>query len=195
VAKLIGATLPQHKIDGLDISDVITGQSNQSPHDVLYFYYEINNLEALRSGKWKLELPRTYRSQNGRPGGKNGKSVDYVPLKINAPELYDLDADPGQQHNVAAKHPKVRKKLLAAANRMRADLGDDLMKCDGPGRRQPGRVAENPVYPSTPAFPKAFDAKYRPGLPTKSTAGGNQQTITGASLRAAQRVQGAKRKG
>ena len=64
VAQLIGAELPDHKIDGLDISAVILGKTDKSPHEVLYFYYNANDLEALRSGKWKLELPRAYTGRS-----------------------------------------------------------------------------------------------------------------------------------
>ena len=84
IARLIGAKLPPNKIDGLDISEVITGKTDQSPHDVLYFYYHKDDLEALRSGKWKLELARSYRSLNGRPGGKNGRPVPYVAAEDSA---------------------------------------------------------------------------------------------------------------
>ena len=167
IASLIGAKLPELKIDGLDICEVITGKSDTSPHDVLYFYYNKNSLEALRSGKWKLELPRTYRTMRGQPVGKEGKMGSYTNLKITRPQLYDLDADPGQQHDVADENPEVLKALLADADRMRAELGDDQTKQPGPQRRKPGRVNENALYPSDPDFPKAFDAKYRPGLKAK----------------------------
>ena len=140
IARLIGGRLPEHKIDGLDISDVILGRSTQSPHEVLYYYYHVNSLEALRSGKWKLELPRTYQSLNGRPGGHGGKPVRYDMLKVHGPELYDLNVDPGQKHNVAEKYPEVLAKMLAYAEQAREELGDDLTDHEGSGRREPGRL-------------------------------------------------------
>jgi hypothetical protein len=156
--------LPAHKIDGLDISDVITGKSDKSPHEVLYFYYHQNDLESLRSGKWKLEMARSYNSLNGRPGGKDGKMVQYESLKIPQPALYDLDSDVGQKRDVSADYPDVMKKLMMYVDATRADLGDGLVKQKGAGRRQSGRAGKDAVYPSDPAFPKAFDAKYRPGM-------------------------------
>src|SRR5205814_4960523 len=40
LAKLTGAALPKHKIDGLDIWPLISGQPNaKSPHDALYYYW------------------------------------------------------------------------------------------------------------------------------------------------------------
>ena len=47
--------------------------------------------------------------------------------------LYNLKEDPGQKRNVARKHPEVVKRLEAAAERMRADLGDGAQA--GTGRR------------------------------------------------------------
>ena len=130
--------LPEHKIDGLDITDVITGKTTKSPHEVLFFYYGQNNLEALRSGKWKLELPRYYQSLNGHPGGHGGMPAPYDSLKIAAPELYDLDADPGQKHNVADRYPDVLAKMLAYAEQAREEFGDGLTHHPGTGRRSPG---------------------------------------------------------
>jgi arylsulfatase A len=164
IARLIGARLPANRIDGLDISDVISGKSDRSPHEVLYFYYHQNDLEALRSGKWKLEMPRSYNSLNGRPGGKNGRPVPYESLKIPQAALYDLDSDAGQKHDLSAEQPEVLKKLTKYVDEIRADLGDGLAKRKGSGRREPGRAGTNAVYPSDPDFPKAFEAKYRPGL-------------------------------
>ena len=142
VARLIGGRLPDHKIDGLDISDVILGKTAISPHEVLYFYYGQNNLEALRSGKWKLELPRRYASLNGRPGGRGGMPAKYESLAVSAPELYDLDADPGQKNNLAARHPDVLERMLAYAEKAREELGDGLTQRSGTGRREPGRLPD-----------------------------------------------------
>ena len=64
-------------------------------------------------------------------------------------------------------------KLLAAADRMRAELGDGLTKQFGTGRRKPGRVTDQDVFPSDPAFPKAIEAKYRPGV---KEAGGKEKS-------------------
>ncbi len=169
VAKLIGAPLPPNKIDGLDISGVMLGRTHQSPHEALYFYYHLNDLEALRSGKWKLEMARQYRSLDGKPGGKNGRPAQYVQLTIPQPALYDLDADPGEKTDVAAANPEVMKKLLAYAESAREDLGDGLAKRKGTGRREHEAITEGTaIYPSEAGFPKAFDKKYQPGVAVKS---------------------------
>ena len=67
IAKLIGTHLPKHKIDGKDISALLTGDG-KSPREAYYFYYG-NQLQAVRQGKWKLHFPHGYRTMAGKPGG------------------------------------------------------------------------------------------------------------------------------
>ena len=72
VAGLIGAELPEHKIDGKDIWPIIAGEEGaQSPHQAYYFYYG-RQLQAMRMGDWKLHFPHGYRTMAGKPGGKGG---------------------------------------------------------------------------------------------------------------------------
>ncbi len=139
VAKLIGAKPPQHKIDGKDIWPLLSAKKGaKSPHDALFFYYKATELQAMRSGKWKLILPHKYRSLNGRKGGDNGLPVSY---ETNTAELglYDLSQDIGEQKNLARQHPEIVAELMKKIEAMRADLGDKLTKTQGNGRREPGR--------------------------------------------------------
>jgi arylsulfatase A len=165
VAKLTGAKLPERKIDGLDISEVITGKTDQSPHAALAFYYGANALEAVRAGKWKLEFPRRYATLDGKPGGSDGKAPEYVSRKITKAELYDLNTDPGEKHDVAAQNPAVMAQMQAHAEVFRADLGDDLTNRKGPNRREPGRTGADATYPSDAGFEKSPDPAYHPGSP------------------------------
>ena len=139
VARLIDASLPDHRIDGKDIWPLMSGVSDaKSPHEALYFYYHANDLEALRSGRWKLVLPHTYRSLTGQPG-RDGTPGGYSHPKCGL-ELYDLENDVGEQHNVIDKHPEVVSRLQALAERARDDLGDSLTDREGRNRRPPGRL-------------------------------------------------------
>ena len=63
------------------------------------------------------------------------RNTDY-----SAPELYDLATDRAESRDVAAANPEVVKRLQAAAESARADLGDSLTNRVGPGVREPGRV-------------------------------------------------------
>jgi len=143
IAKLTGTKSPAHTIDGKDIWALMSGRPGaKSPHEAL-FYYRGWALEAVRSGKWKLHLPHSYRSLGGRKGGTGGKPVKYEQGKIGL-ALFDLEKDIGEQHDVSAKHPKVVKRLLGLAGKMREDLGDSKKKMKGKNRRQPGRIGSQP---------------------------------------------------
>ena len=145
IAKLVGAELPKHKIDGLDVWPLIAGEKEaRNPHEAYFFYYEQSQLQAVTSGdgRWKLQLPHTFRTLAGRPGGTNGIPAKYEPAKVPEPELFDLKKDVREIKNVAAEHPEIVQHLLALAEQARDDLGDTLTKREGRGVREPGRVPE-----------------------------------------------------
>jgi arylsulfatase len=142
IAHRLRARLPSHKIDGLDVWPIISGQSHaKNPHRAYWFYYETNDLEAVISGdgRWKLQLPHTYRTLGDHPGGSDGFPATYEQRQIEKNELYNLINDVREQTNVAAQHPDVVKRLEAEAERARKDLGDTLTKRVGRGVREPGR--------------------------------------------------------
>ena len=144
IAKLVGAKLPDHKIDGLDIWPLLSGQHGaKNPHEAYFFYYENNQLQSVMSGQWKLQLPHTYRTLAGNPGGRDGVPAPYQQRKIEQSELYDLGNDISEATNVAGQHQDVVKRLEALAEQAREELGDSLTKRTGTGVRESGRVADN----------------------------------------------------
>lgn len=139
VAKLIGAELPKHKIDGKDISPLMFGTAGaKSPHEAYYYYWGAH-LHAIRSGKWKLHFPHPYRTLKGRKGGAGGKPVRYEQGKTGL-ELYNMEEDISESKDVAAQHSDVVARLKALAEKAREDLGDSATKQKGKGVRQPGRL-------------------------------------------------------
>ena len=141
LAAWIGAELPDHPIDGRDVRPLLTGEPGaRNPHEAYWNYYAKNELQAVTSGDgmWKLVLPHNYRSMKGRPGGKDGSSAGTGDARVVEPELYQLNEDFQESHNVAAQHPDVVSKLMAEADKARAELGDSLMKMEGSGARPPG---------------------------------------------------------
>jgi arylsulfatase A-like enzyme len=125
-AELLGAPLPAHPIDGLSITPLMTGENQPSPHEALYFYWG-NNLQAIRSGKWKLHFPHPYRTLNGEPGGTDGIPAPYQNATIEE-SLYDLENDPGESKDVASEFPDVVARLRTLAGTARKELGDGSQK-------------------------------------------------------------------
>ena len=137
IAGICGADLPERKIDGLDVLPVLKGESGaENPHEAYYIYYRENELHAVISGQWKLNLPHTYRSLVAG-GGQNGLPADYQQLESGL-ELYNLEKDVSEREDVAAQHPEVVDRLLQLAEKAREDLGDRLTEREGANRRPAG---------------------------------------------------------
>jgi arylsulfatase A-like enzyme len=129
--RLAGGSVPtDRKIDGRDISPLLLGQTDRSPHEARY-YYKGYKLEAVRRGPWKLAL-----GPQSEARGTQEKSSD-----ASAPgvRLYNLDTDIGERNNVAAQHPDVVQQLQSLAVQMAAELGDGK---PGPGVRPAGQVEQ-----------------------------------------------------
>lgn len=115
-AALAGVALPTDRvIDGHDMTALLRAQRDAvSGHDAGgFFYYQIEQLQAVRSGPWKLYLPLAEK--------RFGLSKKTIPFDA---ELYHLLDDVGEAHNVIADHPDVVARLSAMADAARADLGD-----------------------------------------------------------------------
>jgi arylsulfatase A-like enzyme len=113
LVRLAGGELPaDRRIDGRDVFELLVAEPGaRSPHEAFYFFRG-NELEAVRSGPWKLHLEGS--------------------------QLYDLDRDPGEARDVAALHPAEVARLRELAAAIEGDLGRSGV---GPGCRSPGRVA------------------------------------------------------
>ena len=136
VAEIIGANLPNHKIDGKSILNLVTGKNDKSPQEAYYFYYG-QQLQAIRMGKWKLHFPHSYRTMAGNPGGTGGIPTKYSQSKIGL-SLFNLHNDIAESIDVKANHPKVLAKMLKLGEKMRKELGDQGSK--GKGQRSAGRL-------------------------------------------------------
>lgn len=104
---LAGVALPDAELDGKDISPVLFGGAQQSPHEELVLF---NNEDpvAIRTQRWK------YVSGDYFLAG-------FRPTDPKYPQLYDLNADPAENYSVADRHPDVladmRRRLAAARTR------------------------------------------------------------------------------
>jgi uncharacterized sulfatase len=143
---LVSANIPvptDRVIDGKDILPVLTS-SAPSPHEAV-FSTDGRRLRSIRSGKWKLHvLPPAPREQKvWRPNEPwtDPRAPDGVrllaPFEQYHPSafpglltgdppgpmaLFDLQADPGEQHNVAKANPEVVRRLKALFDRINRDV-------------------------------------------------------------------------
>lgn len=105
-ATLAGAAVPDDRmIDGVDQSDYLLEPTAQSNRDVFYYYIG-NELQAVRKGKWKLLL--------ANPTLEFGYVND--PYR-SEPELYDLENDISEQHDLKDEFPGKLEELLDLAER------------------------------------------------------------------------------
>ena len=97
-----GVPLPaEHPFDGVDLLPYLTGKQEGSPHPSLcwqiFFGNAVQGQVAIRRGNWKLH--------------------QFAPVttgpKPEAWALYDVAADPGESHDLAAQHPEVVRELAA----------------------------------------------------------------------------------
>jgi uncharacterized sulfatase len=109
---LAGVEPPQDRtIDGRNILGLMTGEADQTPHEAFYFYH-VNELEAIRSGKWKFVRNIHHYvwpipvDKETTPMGKIGSGrLGRWPL------LHDLDIDPGESYNLIDRFPEVGERL------------------------------------------------------------------------------------
>jgi len=142
VALAGGAVPTTPVIDGRDITPILLGQSKESAREA-HYYFSGYDLQAVRQGRWKLALA----PQSDGLGKNAAKTAPGL-------RLYDLDAEIGEQTDVAARHPEVVAKLKALADKMSAEIGGRA-----PAARRPaGEVkAAKTLYPTADDTPK--DAK------------------------------------
>jgi arylsulfatase A-like enzyme len=108
-------------IDGKNIISLMTDPKAKTPHEAFFYYFE-GQLEAVRSGDWKLILAHN-RWEKPFPMG-----------------LYNLKKDISEQNDVSAENPEIVKYLTGLTDKMRLELGDKIIPTRGRGIRPPGRL-------------------------------------------------------
>jgi arylsulfatase A-like enzyme len=148
LAALCGADLPDDRtIDGRDICALLLGDGT-SPHEA-FFYYQQDDLEAVRSGRWKLHfLKRRRLNHDDIAEAVRTGTFSLSPADLREPlqALYDLSIDPGETTDVydvvAREQPEVIAALEAHAERARQSIGDAATDRVGDDVRPIGRVEQ-----------------------------------------------------
>jgi arylsulfatase A-like enzyme len=97
---LAGAEIPKDRvIDGRDIWNIIRSEKMHNELSKPFYYYNKNQLEAVRYGDWKYHQ-------------KKGETF-----------LYNLRHDHGESKNIITENPEIEKELLAYFNAMEHKLG------------------------------------------------------------------------
>jgi arylsulfatase A-like enzyme len=130
LAEFAGAALPNDRIiDGKNMAPILENRPGAKSLYEAFYCYQRDQLQAVRSGPWKLYVPLENKLIN--LAGKTAPS---------AARLVDVLADPGETTNLAAQKPEVVRRLTAFAENARRDLGD--VGRPSSGQRPAGRVAD-----------------------------------------------------
>jgi arylsulfatase A-like enzyme len=105
--ELAGAT-PPADVDGISFVPTLLGRTReQRQHDYLYWeFYEQGGKQAVRQGPWKAVRLRALTPRRA------------------VVELYHLDDDPAEEHDVAAEHPDVVARLTGLMREAHRDEGE-----------------------------------------------------------------------
>ena len=87
-----GVAIPKDSLDGVNLLPFLTGANAAAPHEALY--WRSGRRMAIREGDWKL-----VRSDTRAP-------EDTAGMTLAGAALYDVRADPGEAHDLAARDPE-----------------------------------------------------------------------------------------
>jgi len=135
LSEIIGAQMPDDRVfDGQSLMPIVEGEILTRSPDEPFFYYNCENLQAIRIGDWKVHLPRTAEQL---PFWEKNKAF----VGMAAPILYNLQTDAGESIDQAANHPEIVSQMLATAEEAREELGE--YQQHGSGQRATGTAIPN----------------------------------------------------
>ncbi|MCM2369618.1 sulfatase-like hydrolase/transferase [Aporhodopirellula aestuarii] len=135
IATVSGAALPtDRKYDGFDPTPLLSGEVDESPRTD-FAYYNGLTLEAVRSGSWKLHLPREPANLVHWARNKGEyRNLDHIVLN-------NLSDDISEKRDVSLSHPEQTAALQNQATKTRRELGDwNSSGSDRPANAYPGNL-------------------------------------------------------
>ncbi|HBJ85153.1 MAG TPA: hypothetical protein DDZ88_15030, partial [Verrucomicrobiales bacterium] len=138
------------KIDGVSLRPLLENENASAwPERVLFTHNPIDETNKY-PGAVRTQRHRLVREIKGPAGGSKAKAND---TSATPWQLYDMENDPGQKQDIAAKHPELVKELAAKYDAWFADISSDGLQ------RFPipvGHPEHNPVELHAPqAYPDA----------------------------------------
>lgn len=107
IADILGVTLDDNQgEDSYSFLPALQGQKFDNSDRGAIIHHSANGNFAVREGKWKLNMFR------GSGGSLQPVSVDDSTTVEVPYELYNIETDPGEIHNVYGQHPDMVKKLV-----------------------------------------------------------------------------------
>lgn len=127
VAEITKSALSSFAIDGKSILSLLLQKATHGSREV-HYYFQINELQAVRKGKWKLHFAHGYEHvvDAGADGGRGEVTTDQIELS-----LFDLVADQSEQKNVASQHPEIVDELKMLGEKFKTEIEQQ--------KRQPGK--------------------------------------------------------
>ncbi len=110
IAAVAGAAItPNSVLDGRNILPVLTGKSNESPHQALFFFNH-DRIAAVRTQDWKIVVRADYRN------------IERVLPEHDVQLLFDMRKDPEERYSLAAHRPDKWQELNAHLERGQREL-------------------------------------------------------------------------
>ncbi|RMF44139.1 MAG: arylsulfatase [Planctomycetota bacterium] len=131
-AEVVGAELPVDAAeDSVSLWPWMQTPDRQDPVHDFVIHHSISGCFAVRSGNWKALFCA------GSGGWSPPREAEAKRLGMPEVQLYDLSADPREQHNLQAAHPEIvdalRTKLKIAVESGRTTPGPAVPNHDGAG--------------------------------------------------------------
>jgi len=132
LSEIIAADLPTDRVyDGESLLPLFAGKPLKRTASDPFYFYNCENLQAVRSGDWKLHLPR---KPEQLPFWEKNKAF----ANLQNPVLYNLRSDQAETTDVAADNPEIVREMLNVAQSARKDLGEFMQR--GKSQRATGSI-------------------------------------------------------
>jgi arylsulfatase len=156
LASLCDLGKPALPLDGIDITSALVHNNEEFDRKSILYFTPFSaggsDLHCARKGKWKLRF-----AQLTGEIYINDYTAGHESFWLPRPELYDLDADPGESYDVADLHPdvvrEITEEVMAQIQTMPSDIQKAFAKLQKNVASQSTRIAATPRLPDMKMHP------------------------------------------